>query len=55
LKIESELGRGQFGIVYRGKYQGVTDVAIKKLKSGESKDWDPKQIKEFFTEMKTME
>ncbi|KAK3783208.1 hypothetical protein RRG08_047000 [Elysia crispata] len=34
ITLETQLGAGQFGKVYKGKWKGTTDVAIKTLKEG---------------------
>nr|BAG55514.1 protein tyrosine kinase tec [Hartaetosiga gracilis] len=34
ISLGKVLGSGQFGVVYKGKFQGVTDVAVKKVKGG---------------------
>eukprot|EP00055_Hartaetosiga_balthica_P004357 m.11274 g.11274 ORF g.11274 m.11274 type:complete len:636 (+) comp3811_c0_seq1:102-2009(+) len=34
ISLGKVLGSGQFGVVYKGKYKGTTDVAVKKVKGG---------------------
>jgi predicted Ser/Thr protein kinase len=49
IKLEYELGRGGFGIVYKGTWRNAS-VACKKILG----DLQPKQLKEFFAEAELM-
>eukprot|EP01102_Stenamoeba_stenopodia_P007246 TRINITY_DN201_c0_g1_i2.p1 TRINITY_DN201_c0_g1~~TRINITY_DN201_c0_g1_i2.p1 ORF type:complete len:609 (-),score=63.70 TRINITY_DN201_c0_g1_i2:165-1991(-) len=53
LKFECEVGRGSFGVVYRGEYLG-TKVAIKKLLWNENESLEELR-REFETEIKVMQ
>ena len=47
------LDEGKFGVVYKGRFRGSLDVAVKKLKN-DSKEISEKKVKEFFSETSTM-